>query len=69
MKTLDDYEYDYAERMAIITESGIKEEIAHPEATYQVRRDMVADGMDVGKANIKVMGIRKRLIGINKQGE
>lgn len=61
MKTLDDYEHDYFERMAIMTESGIAEEMAHPEATYQVRSDMVADGMDFGKANILVMGIRKKV--------
>lgn len=59
MKTPDDYEYDYAERMAIMLESGISEDMAHPEATYQVRQDMAQD-MDFGRANLRVMGIRRR---------
>ena len=59
MKTLEDYQYDYNERMAIMIENGKPEAEAHPEATYQVRQDLVADGMDFATANVKVMGIRK----------
>lgn len=66
MKTLNDYEYDYIERFSIITESGISEELAHAEAIYQVRADMVANGIGFGDANLKVMGIKHR---INKQGK
>ncbi len=61
MKTLDDYEYYYIERLGMITESGISEELAHAEAIYQTRADMVANGIDVGNANIMVMGIRKNM--------
>jgi len=61
MKNLSDYEYDYIERFSIITESGISEELAHAEAIYQVRADMVTDGMGFGDANIKVMGIKQRI--------
>lgn len=59
MKTLEDYQYDYIERMAIMCENGKPEPEAHSEATYQVRQDMVTDGMDFSAANVKVMGIRK----------
>jgi hypothetical protein len=65
MKTLEDYEYNYIERLGIITESGISEELAHAEAIYQVRADMVADGMGFGQANLMVIGIRKKVNKIN----
>lgn len=61
---MDDYTYNYIERMAIMTESGVAEDIAHAEALHQVRQEMVADGMDFGRANMMVMGIRKRLGGV-----
>lgn len=62
MKTTDDLEYDYAERMAIMTENGKSEVDARIEATYQVRKDMVdINGLDFATANIKVMGIRRGL--------
>ncbi len=59
MKTIEDYQYDYIERIGIMCESGVTETVAHAEATFQVRQDMVNDGMGFAEANIKVMGIRK----------
>lgn len=64
---MKDYNYDYAERIAIMTENGVGESEAHAEATYQVRQDMVADGLDFAAANIKVMVIRKRFLNENEK--
>lgn len=56
---MTDYEYDFAERVAIMTENGKPEQEAIAEAIYQVRARMVADGLGFGDANLKVMGIKQ----------
>ncbi len=65
MKTFEDYAYDYLERMGKITEDNFTESEATFEAIYQVREDMVNNGMDYAKANMEVMKIRN-LIKNNK---
>lgn len=55
---MTEYEYLFAERIAIMTENGVPEDIAIAEATYQIRQDMVNDGDDFFNANTKVMAIR-----------
>ena len=59
--TNEDLKYLFDERVAIIIEDGLKTEgEAIAEATYQVRKMLIDDGMDVLAANIKVMGFRKK---------
>lgn len=57
MKTLDDYEYDYIERMSIMTESGIGEDKAHEEAIWQIRREMSQNNIDWG-LEPRIMGLK-----------
>lgn len=45
--------------MAIMTENGVSEKDAAIETTYEVRSDMLKDGMSFLKANMEVMRIRK----------
>ena len=61
MKTLDDYEYDYFERMAIMTESGEDEEEAHTEAIWQVRRQMFDNGLN-WVLEPRIMGLKVKWV-------
>ncbi len=57
---MTDYEYDFIERIAIMTENGKPEQEAIAEAIYQVRAKMVSDSMGFGDANMQVLGIKQR---------
>ncbi len=65
MKTLDDYEYDYFERMSIMTESGEDEEEAHTEAIWQVRKEMSINGIDWG-LEPRIMGLKGKWVRLTR---